>query len=588
MKRRAVFIGAGAVVAVVAFVVVLILLIILMIGGAQQKLKMQQSSLSCVVGGLTAADGSLAIPLMGRVTSDYGPRPNPFGPGYIPPGYTSEAPLLFHGGVDIGGIPEGTPINAVMGGTVIGTNMEGEEGGNILKIDSGNGIEWRYVHIANGTTVVKPGQQVKAGDHLAGAGETGVATGVHLHLMLYVNGERSNPQTWLAERGLILEKGQMPRLTSPAGGDAAGAASSSSAAASSSSAPSAKLASGSSPAGAAASDGQPPKVNGPVRITLPEGSEWTLSPEQVENAALIIGVARELNISDKGIQVALMTGLQETMLQNMANPTLPESMNFPHQKTGTNKDSVNVFQQRTVAGWGSVPELMNPEYAARAFFGGPTGPNKGMPPGLLDIPGWEGMAPGSAAQAVQNSRHPDEYNKWENAANQILGQVTGTTPMMCQGAGGAAAAASATSSTAPEGNHALDEDTKRLEIPADFSRSKIVSRAEAGIGGTYTYGAAEFRSWDASGLVSRVYQDNGIDMPRQAPWTVGKRTETPQPGDIVAQKWDPTRGRWEHVGIYVGDGMMISAINESAGTRKYPVTQTGTDTVYFDVIQEKK
>lgn len=148
MKRRAVFIGAGAVVAVVAFVVVLILLIILMIGGAQQKLKMQQSSLSCVVGGLTAADGSLAIPLMGRVTSDYGPRPNPFGPGYIPPGYTSEAPLLFHGGVDIGGIPEGTPINAVMGGTVIGTNMGDEEGGNILKIDSGNGIEWRYVHLS--------------------------------------------------------------------------------------------------------------------------------------------------------------------------------------------------------------------------------------------------------------------------------------------------------------------------------------------------------------------------------------------------------------------------------------------------------
>ena len=156
-----------------------------------------------------------------------------------------------------------------------------------------------------------------------------------------------------------------------------------------------------------------------------------------------------------------------------------------------------------------MPELMNPEYAARAFFGGPTGPNKGMPPGLLDIPGWEGMAPGSAAQAVQNSRHPDEYNKWENAANQILGQVTGTTPMMCQGAGGAAAAASATSSTAPEGNHALDEDTKRLEIPADFSRSKIVSRAEAGIGGTYTYGAAEFRSWDCLLYTSPSPRDRG-------------------------------------------------------------------------------
>ena len=65
----------------------------------------------------------------------------------------------------------------------------------IFEREKSAGISRRYVHIANGTTVVKPGQQVKAGDHLAGAGETGVATGVHLHLMLYVNGERSNPQT---------------------------------------------------------------------------------------------------------------------------------------------------------------------------------------------------------------------------------------------------------------------------------------------------------------------------------------------------------------------------------------------------------
>lgn len=56
---------------------------------------------------------------------------------------------------------------------------------------------------------------------------------------------------------------------------------------------------------------------------------------------------------------------------------------------------------RPAAGWGTVAELMDP--TARAFYGGPTGPNHPSPRGLLDIPGWQGMDPGEAAQAVEVS-----------------------------------------------------------------------------------------------------------------------------------------------------------------------------------------
>jgi murein DD-endopeptidase len=54
---------------------------------------------------------------------------------------------------------------------------------------------------------------------------------------------------------------------------------------------------------------------------------------------------------------------------------------------------------RPQSGWGTVEELMDPDYQAAAFFGGPDGPNHGSPRGLLDIPGWEEMGKGEAAQA---------------------------------------------------------------------------------------------------------------------------------------------------------------------------------------------
>jgi murein DD-endopeptidase MepM/ murein hydrolase activator NlpD len=173
-----------------------------------------------------------------------------------------------------------------------------------------------------------------------------------------------------------------------------------------------------------------------LEIETTGGSRRTLEAKQLANAAGILAVARSLGVSPRGQQIAMMTALQESGLQMYANSSVPESLNYPHEAVGSDHDSVNFFQQR-VSGWGTVAELMDPTYAAKAFFGGPEGPNNGSPRGLLDIPGWESMPLGEAAQTVQVSAYPDAYDKWEPAAQQIINAVGGS--ITCAGTSGQAA-----------------------------------------------------------------------------------------------------------------------------------------------------
>ena len=72
--------------------------------------------------------------------------------------------------------------------------------------------------------------------------------------------------------------------------------------------------------------------------------------------------------------------------------------------------------------------------AAKAFFGGEEGPNGGSPRGLLDIPGWEQMDKGEAAQALEVSAYPDRYRNYESVAETILTTLTGTTTTASAGA----------------------------------------------------------------------------------------------------------------------------------------------------------
>ncbi|QAY68632.1 M23 family metallopeptidase [Xylanimonas protaetiae] len=165
-----------------------------------------------------------------------------------------------------------------------------------------------------------------------------------------------------------------------------------------------------------------------ITATATDGRPVTLGLAQLTHAAVIVTVGEQTpDVGRDGVVIALMAALTESGLRNLANTgAYPSSASLPNDGDGGDHDSLGLFQMRPQTGWGSVPELMDPTYQARAFFGGPTGPNGGSPRGLLDIPRWHDLAPGAAAQAVEVSAYPERYARFEPVAVAILAALTTT------------------------------------------------------------------------------------------------------------------------------------------------------------------
>lgn len=101
-----------------------------------------------------------------------------------------------HNGVDIAG-SAGTPIYAYMGGTVTFSGWDTTGYGYCIKINHGNGVVITYAHCS--ALYVSAGEQVTAGQTIAGIGMTGWATGNHLHFEVRVNGVPVSPWNYLNE-----------------------------------------------------------------------------------------------------------------------------------------------------------------------------------------------------------------------------------------------------------------------------------------------------------------------------------------------------------------------------------------------------
>jgi len=100
----------------------------------------------------------------------------------------------FHTGLDIASQLD-EPINPIMEGTVIYAGEIFWGYGKHVIIDHGNNITTIYAHL-NKIYVFK-GQKVTTSDIIGGQGQTGWATGVHLHLQINVYGIPVNPRVFL-------------------------------------------------------------------------------------------------------------------------------------------------------------------------------------------------------------------------------------------------------------------------------------------------------------------------------------------------------------------------------------------------------
>lgn len=159
------------------------------------------------------------------------------------------------------------------------------------------------------------------------------------------------------------------------------------------------------PAPVAASNPTPAN-NAPVNYT--GGAVAGLDETQTHNARIIVQQGLNMGLPERAMVIAIATALQESSLYNLANPYYPESYNYNPEGSGYDHDSVGLFQQRSSSGWGSVPDLMNPWYAAGAFYNA-----------LIRFNWWDYSVTG-AAQHVQGSAYPYAYAKWENQAWSVV------------------------------------------------------------------------------------------------------------------------------------------------------------------------
>jgi cell wall-associated NlpC family hydrolase len=109
------------------------------------------------------------------------------------------------------------------------------------------------------------------------------------------------------------------------------------------------------------------------------------------------------------------------------------------------------------------------------------------------------------------------------------------------------------------------EKRQQAAAPA-VSAGSAVSYARAQVGKAYVWGAAGPDSFDCSGLTMAAWAAQGVSLPHnsQAQYDGGtpvSKSEL-QPGDLVFY-YSPI----SHVGIYVGGGQVVNALNPGSGVQ---------------------
>lgn len=126
----------------------------------------------------TEKETEFIMPTIGRISSGFGEREDPFSGNDD-----------FHTGVDIAA-SEGTPIFAAASGVVERTGTQ-NLAGNYVVIDHDNGAVTKYFHCLS--VLVSSGDRVDTSTPIALVGSTGNSTGPHLHFEVFIDNKAVDP-----------------------------------------------------------------------------------------------------------------------------------------------------------------------------------------------------------------------------------------------------------------------------------------------------------------------------------------------------------------------------------------------------------
>jgi hypothetical protein len=126
-----------------------------------------------------------------------------------------------------------------------------------------------------------------------------------------------------------------------------------------------------------------------------------LDADQSRNASIIYNVAADRSLSPRAAAMGIATSIVETSLRNLDHG---------------DRDSIGLFQQRPSQGWGTVAQIMDPNYSAGKFFDA-----------LVKVPNYANADFGLTCQAVQRSAFPGRYGKQQAGAEAVVAAIQGTS-----------------------------------------------------------------------------------------------------------------------------------------------------------------
>lgn len=290
---------------------------------------------------------------------------------------------------------------------------------------------------------------------------------------------------------------------------------------------------------------------------------------QIPNAETIVATGISMQVPARGQIVALATALRESNLVN---------------RSSGDRDSLGLFQQRPSQGWGTAAQIMDPVHASTEFYDH-----------LLKVSGWQQLTVTQAAQAVQKSAYPDAYAQYEPLATALQSALIKALDPMADPAAtssGQSTATPGTSATASSSGCGTDGTQygpippgtvpAGYQVPADAPTAvKTAIRWAMGqLGTSYQWGGscADAHSstdlmghCDCSSLVQQAYKAAGVTLGRTTylQVTEGRAISVAHlqasdllPGDLLFTEGSASAPG--HVGIYMGDGLVINAPHSGA------------------------